>query len=120
MLDAVNIGCSQPRTLCLSSRRSIRRLRWASCRRILVFTRNPFLLEVLNSVATLQTPPDSQEISSFFDFSTFNRPWCSLVQGLERTGSRPEEPRQAIEALHGGVCLRSKHTGNGHPDPWTS
>src|ERR1700676_5802579 len=46
MLEAVNIGRSQPWRLRLSSRRSIRRLLLFNCWRILAFTRNPFPAEV--------------------------------------------------------------------------
>src|SRR5262249_21459189 len=41
MSRAVNIGWLQPPSFVLSNRRSMRRLRLFSCRRILAFTRNP-------------------------------------------------------------------------------
>src|SRR6266404_620331 len=82
MLLALNIGRSKPWMLRLSSRRSIRRLRWASCWRILVFTRNPFLAEATESVITLQTPRKGQGISSFFVFDQLKGTGPSLVRGL--------------------------------------
>src|SRR5437868_12510374 len=66
----------------LSRRRSIRRLRWASCRRILVFTRNPLLAEVCESVVTHQTPRKDQGISSFSVFDQVKGTKPSLVRGL--------------------------------------
>src|SRR6516162_1305876 len=82
MLCAVNIGRSKPCRLCLSSRRSIRRLRWASCRRILVFTRNPFLAGAPESVVTLQTLRKDQGFRVFLEILPLTRPGGSLVQGL--------------------------------------
>src|ERR1700683_129126 len=65
MFEAVNIGCSSPWTLCLSIRRSIRRLRWASCWRILVFTRNPSLGVEDDKLVTYQTPKKAGDFENF-------------------------------------------------------
>src|SRR5579864_329813 len=82
MLLAVNIGRSLPSRLNLSSRRSIRRLRLFNRRRMLTFTRNPFLAEVGEQRLTIQTPQKARGVSSFFDFSPVRREVSTLVQGL--------------------------------------
>src|SRR5262249_37765817 len=66
MLEAVNIGWSQPATLVLSRRRSRRRLRWLSCWRILAFTRNPILAGVMK---TVQSFKHRRKIKGFRVFS---------------------------------------------------
>src|SRR5580693_2132804 len=84
MLEAVNIGRSQPWRLRLSSRRSIRRLLLFNCWRILAFTRNPFPAEVREKLLLFRHRRKAWGFR-VFHFFWINRPGRSLVQGLARS-----------------------------------
>src|SRR5258708_23606133 len=69
MLAAVNCGRSQSPSLVLSRRRSMRRLRLASLRCKVAFTRNPSGLRVLETLDTLSNPGKAERFRVFHGIS---------------------------------------------------
>src|SRR5437879_4018031 len=69
MLRAVNIGRSQPRTFFLSRRRSMRRLLLANFRCMIVFTRNPSLLQVVKRLLLFTYLENNEGFRVFQNFS---------------------------------------------------
>src|SRR5581483_11860907 len=95
MLDALNMGRSAPRTLLLSRRRLMRRLRLASCCRILAFTRNPFLFWGVMSGYSLNTAETTR------DFEFFKKFHPASSGGLACLGINGESGRHAFAARAG-------------------
>src|ERR1051326_101097 len=83
MLLAVNIGSKQPFRLVLSKRRSIRRLRSASFRCMLAFTRNPSGASGVGERRYSIKHRKSRGISRFHTVFYSSERTTSLVQGLE-------------------------------------
>src|ERR1051326_2521913 len=82
MLLAVNIGSKQPFRLVLSKRRSIRRLRSASFRCMLAFTRNPSGASGVGERRYSIKHRKSRGISRFHTVFYSSERTTSLVQGL--------------------------------------
>src|SRR5260370_41164377 len=70
MLVAVNCGRSQSPSLVLSRRRSMRRLRLASLRCKVAFTRNPSGLRVLETPDPLSNPRKAERFRVFHGISS--------------------------------------------------
>src|SRR5439155_25502227 len=65
MLRARNIGCAQSPSLVLSSRASICRLREANCWRMVVFTRNPFRVDLRSLLFTFRRRGNTRDFEFF-------------------------------------------------------
>src|SRR5271166_4060060 len=72
MLVAVIMGSRHPATLVLSRRRSMRCLRLASWRCIVLFTRNPSWLRALTKLALSQTPRKAERFRVFQKYTPTN------------------------------------------------
>src|SRR6185437_16653357 len=91
-LAAVNLGRSIPLRFCLSSRRSMRRLRLASSARILGFTRNPPRPRVDGSVSHPLIPWETSKDFEFFDKIYPANPLGYASLGSRAMETNPYEP----------------------------
>src|SRR5215212_8102984 len=98
MLVAVNMGRSILLSRVLSRRRSMRRLRLASRWRILVFTRNPFLL-VVDGVSLPHQTPQKAKGFRVFQFVV----WQTSGRFAWLRASFPSMPQPIFDALPTGL-----------------
>src|SRR5216684_6576598 len=102
MLLAVNCGRSQSPSRVLSRRRSMRRLRLASLRCRVAFTRNPSGLRVLETLDTISNPGKAERFRVFHETpppTTGGFAWL-------RTSSWPRgwRDRLQLDGVHAAVC----------------
>src|SRR5260370_41311054 len=87
MLVAVNCGRSQSPSLVLSRRRSMRRLRLASLRCKVAFTRNPSGLRVLETPDTLSNPRKAERFRVFHGISSPTNGGFALLRARHPAGT---------------------------------